>query len=152
MPKHQNLLIAGKFKSVLQERCPRCRQGRMFRYAKYNVKNFDKMYEQCTDCGLNFELEPGFYTGAMYVSYVFSVAIFIIVGFCLYVFFNDPDIFVYVTATLLTIVFLFPVLFRYSRVIYLHVFGGVNYRPEYQKPINNSYSRETSSSSDSRQD
>jgi len=133
MPKNNNVLATGKFKSVLQERCPRCRQGRLFRYAKYNIKNFDKMYKQCTNCGLNFEIEPGFYTGAMYISYAFSVAIFVIVGFLLFIFFNDPDIYVYVTATLLTILILFPLLFRYSRVIYLHVFGGVNYRSAIKK-------------------
>jgi uncharacterized protein (DUF983 family) len=133
MSKSKNLLTAGKLTSVLQERCPRCRKGHMFRYARYNLRDFDKMYEQCPHCGLNFELEPGFYTGAMYVSYAFSVAILIIVGFFLLIFFNDPGIYVYVITTLLTLLILFPALFRYSRVIYLHVFGGVNYRPDYQE-------------------
>lgn len=101
----------------------------MFTHPKYNIRHFDKMHEQCPECGLNFEVEPGFYTGAMYVSYAFSVAIFIIVGFFLFIFFNDPDIVVYVLSTLLTIIILFPILFRYSRVIYLHLFGGINYNP-----------------------
>ena len=137
MPKRSKHIYPGQVKSILDERCPRCRQGRMFKYAKYDIMNFAKMHEQCPDCGLNFELEPGFYTGAMYVSYVFSVAIFIIIGFLLYYFFNDPDIFIYVLATSITIMLLFPALFRYSRVIYLHLFGGVNFNPEHQKPKSN---------------
>jgi uncharacterized protein (DUF983 family) len=102
----------------------------MFISTKYDLKRFDKMHKQCEKCGQDFEVEPGFYTGAMYVSYVFSVAIFVIVGFFLFVFLNDPEIYVYVLTILLTIVVLFPVLFRYSRVIYLHLFGGVNYDPD----------------------
>jgi len=91
------------------------------------------MHRQCAHCGLNFELEPGYYTGAMYVSYAFSVAIFVIVGLLLFIFFNDPEIHVYVLTILLILVVLFPILFRFSRVIYLHVFGGVNYNPDYPK-------------------
>jgi len=116
--------------SIVREKCPRCRKGDMFVSPKYQLRNFDKMYPECEFCGFKFDIEPGFYTGAMYVSYAFSVAIFIIVGFSLYIFFNDPDIYIYVTVTLMTIIFLFPILFRYSRVIYLHIFGGVKYRPD----------------------
>ena len=105
----------------------------MFVSAKYDLKKFDKMHKNCAHCGLNFELEPGYYTGAMYVSYAFSVAIFVIVGFSLFIFFNDPEIYVYVLTILMAIVILFPLLFRYSRVIYLHVFGGVDYKPDYGK-------------------
>lgn len=107
----------------------------MFISAKYNLKKFDKMPKQCDHCGLDFEVEPGFYTGAMYVSYAFSVAIFVIVGFFLFLFLNDPGIHVYVLAILFTLVILFPVLFRYSRVIYLHLFGGVNYEPDKKNKI-----------------
>lgn len=107
----------------------------MFRYNAYNLKNFDKMYRECPHCGLKYEVEPGFYTGAMYISYAFSVAIFVITGFSLYVFLNDPDIMVYVITTLVIIVLLFPILFRLSRVIYLHLFGGVDYRPGSGGPL-----------------
>ena len=90
------------------------------------------MHKQCPQCHLDFEIEPGFYTGAMYVSYSFSVALFIIVGFILYLFFNDPDLTVYVSITLLLVILLFPLLYRYSRVVYLHLFGGVKYDPYYE--------------------
>ena len=89
------------------------------------MRNFDKMYSACKVCGLKYDIEPGFYTGAMFVSYAFSVAITIVVGFFLFIVFDDPDIYIYVTAILTTIILLFPVLFRYSRVIYLHLFGGI---------------------------
>jgi hypothetical protein len=31
------------------------------------------MHDSCTSCGCDFEKEPGFYTGAMYVSYGLSL-------------------------------------------------------------------------------
>jgi hypothetical protein len=88
------------------------------------------MHDNCPNCGLKFDLEPGFYTGAMYVSYAFSVAIFVIIGFLLYFFLGDPEIHVYVITIFLVVILLFPLIYRYSRVIYLHLFGGVKYKPD----------------------
>ena len=119
--------------SILKEKCPRCRKGDMFISPKYHLRNFDKMYSVCKVCGLKYDIEPGFYTGAMFVSYAFSVAITIVVGFFLFIVFDDPDIYIFVTAILATIILLFPVLFRYSRVIYLHIFGGIHYNSGYEK-------------------
>jgi uncharacterized protein (DUF983 family) len=53
--------------SILQQRCPRCRTGRIFRYSIY--RGFPKMYERCSVCELKFEREPGYFLGAMYISY-----------------------------------------------------------------------------------
>ena len=87
------------------------------------------MHKTCPYCGLMYEIEPGFFTGAMYVSYAFSVAIFVVVGFSLYFLFGDPDISIYILVIFSIILILFPLLFRYSRVLYLHWFGGVKYNP-----------------------
>lgn len=122
-----------RFQSILEERCPKCRQGKMFSAPPYQIRNFDQMHANCPVCGLKFDIEPGFYTGAMYVSYAFSVAIFLITGFLLYLFFNDPDLIVYVLTTFAIVLFLFPFLYRYSRVIYLHLFGGIRYNPDNRK-------------------
>jgi uncharacterized protein (DUF983 family) len=122
-----------RFQSILEEKCPRCRVGKMFGTSPYRIRTFDKMHENCPECGLKFDIEPGFYTGAMYVSYAFSVAIFLVTGFCLYLFFNDPDLIVYVLTTFSIVILLFPLLYRYSRVIYLHLFGGIRYDADYRK-------------------
>jgi len=57
----------------------------------------------------------------MYISYGFSVAIFLVVGFALYYFFNDPSIEVYLIAILAVAALLFPFNFRYSRIIFLYL-------------------------------
>jgi uncharacterized protein (DUF983 family) len=54
-------------RSILGQRCPRCRMGRMFRYSI--LRGFPKMFERCPVCDLKFEREQGYFLGAMYISY-----------------------------------------------------------------------------------
>jgi uncharacterized protein (DUF983 family) len=58
--------------SIFQQRCPRCRLGRIFRYSIF--RGFPKMCERCSICDLKFEREPGYFLGAMYISYVLPLA------------------------------------------------------------------------------
>jgi len=51
---------------ILHHVCPRCRRGRIFR-------GWLAMHEACPSCGLQFNREPGYYIGAMYVSYLLSI-------------------------------------------------------------------------------
>jgi uncharacterized protein (DUF983 family) len=53
--------------SILHQRCPRCRVGSIFRSSIF--RGLPKMYERCAACGLKFEREPGYFLGAMYISY-----------------------------------------------------------------------------------
>lgn len=88
------------------------------------------MHDKCPVCGQTFQPEPGFYFGAMYVSYGFSVAITVIVGIVLYHGFGDPDLWVYMTTVILAVAAIWPIQYRLSRSIFLHLFGGVRYNPE----------------------
>lgn len=42
--------------------CPRCGQGPLFQSAF-------RMHARCGQCGLDFQREPGFYLGSVYVNY-----------------------------------------------------------------------------------
>lgn len=53
--------------SILKQRCPRCRSGRIFRYSIF--RGFPRMYERCPFCDLKFQREAGYFLGAMYISY-----------------------------------------------------------------------------------
>ena len=57
--------------SILRERCPRCRKGRISRYSIF--RGLPKMHERCPVCDLQFEREPGYFLGAMYISYGLAV-------------------------------------------------------------------------------
>lgn len=117
-----------KIENILNGNCPRCNEGKMFTHRSYNLTNFAQMHTECTVCHLRFEREPGFYYGAMYVSYAFSVALVVILGTMTFYVFDNPDLWVYATVIFTIVLLLVPLLFRYSRIIYLHTFGGVKFK------------------------
>lgn len=80
------------------------------------------MNSTCGHCHLSFEPEPGFYYGAMFVSYALSVLLLIAVGLLLYVFL-DPSEWAYVGVASGCVVLFAPLNFRLSRSLYLHGFG-----------------------------
>ncbi|TGE15218.1 DUF983 domain-containing protein [Hymenobacter elongatus] len=88
------------------------------------------MPDNCPICGQAYEPEPGFYWGAMFVSYGFSVAIFAISGVLCYYLLGDPAVWVYVLTVAVASFALMPLVFRYSRAIMLYLFGGVSYKPD----------------------
>ena len=89
-------------------------------------------HKACPHCDLVYEREPGFFFGAMYVSYALTMAIFLGSTFVLYFFFNDPSLTVYITTVIGGVILLTPIVFRYSRTLYLHGFGGVKYDEAYR--------------------
>ena len=121
MPKPSRL------KAILKAKCPKCRDGKMFEFPLTHVLKFSRMHRHCPVCGLRFEVEPGFYFGAMYISYAMSVMIFVVVGFGIYHLFNDPDYYYYMIGIPMVVLILLPVMYRYSRVLFLHLFGGIKY-------------------------
>lgn len=117
-----------KLYSIATNTCPCCNEGAYFKTSNpYDLKDFDKINTACEYCGESFQREPGFYIGAMYISYALSVAMVItaFVGFVI-IFGFDIE---YVLAGLIpAIIILMPVLFRTARIIWLNIF--VNYDPE----------------------
>lgn len=122
------------FQSLVQQKCPRCRQGKCFPNPTYSAK-FKVMYDNCPQCGVGFEPEPGFYWGAMYISYAFTVGISIIWGVILYTFFDDPPVPVYLGVIFSTILALSPPLLRYSRIVMLYLFSPIGFDPEMAKKV-----------------
>jgi uncharacterized protein (DUF983 family) len=54
-------------RDIVGHRCPRCRVGRIFHHSIFH--GFPKMHESCSICHLRYEREPGYFLGAMYISY-----------------------------------------------------------------------------------
>ncbi len=112
--------------AILKAKCPRCHRGNIFKHPALHA-SFSKTYRYCPHCGFVYEREPGFFLGAMYISYVFSVSILLGTSFVLYFGFGDPPNWVYLVSILgITLLFI-PLSFRYSRVLYLYAFGGGRY-------------------------
>jgi uncharacterized protein (DUF983 family) len=98
--------------AILTLRCPRCLQGTMWR-------GFLTMNKECPVCGLVFEREPGYYTGAMVVSYAIAVPTFGLIVIALLLAGIDAAIALLVGGAVY--LFLAPFIFRYSRVVWLHL-------------------------------
>jgi uncharacterized protein (DUF983 family) len=119
--------------ALLHGKCPRCREGDMFKYPITKVSKFNVMNEHCPYCGVSLEPEPGFYQGAMYVGYAFTVAVIVIVGLVLY-YLGDPSEWVYIGIVIAIMLLLSPLNYRYSRILYLTFFGGLKYNPSLSQP------------------
>jgi uncharacterized protein (DUF983 family) len=62
--------------------CPRCRAGKIFRSSIY--RSFPKMHERCPVCDRKFHREPGYFLGAMYISYGLALAAILTIAFALW--------------------------------------------------------------------
>jgi len=82
------------------------------------------MNQACSKCEASFEPEPGFYFGALYVSYAFTCGIFAAVSLILYYTVNPAE-WVYITAVIASAILFIPVSFSYSRILFFYWFGGI---------------------------
>ena len=113
--------------SVLNNRCPRCRKGKIFISTNaYRLSETTKMKEQCEVCGQPTEIEVGFYYGTGYVSYALSVAFsvatflawWVLIGFSL----DDTRFFWWMGTNAVLMIVLQPLFMRLSRSIWLSWF------------------------------
>ena len=111
---------------MLSNKCPNCGKGHIYK-AKNIYLNFNKpkMNKECEHCGFTYEKEPGFFFGAMYVSYALGIAeaitVFIIGTF----FFEDTfdlRILPWIAATILL---LSSFNIRLSRIIWIYLLKGI---------------------------
>ena len=83
-------------------------------------------------CSVSFEPEPGFYFGAMFVSYGMVAGIFLSEWLLFYLLgYGRSEIVIYVVP--LSVLFLLPFIFRYSRIFYLYLFGGIKFDKDISK-------------------
>ncbi|HTO14162.1 MAG TPA: DUF983 domain-containing protein [Edaphocola sp.] len=117
--------------SILQEKCPNCRKGRMYKNKSiFPLKNMMDMPDKCEHCGQKMEIEPGFYYGTGYVSYGLTIAliVFNLAWYALFVgiSFKDNSIFWFLGVCSVLVILLQPYIMRYSRVLYLYLFVQYN--------------------------
>jgi uncharacterized protein (DUF983 family) len=104
MMKNRNAL-----QGILAMRCPRCREGKMFPEGTLYTSRFMTMNDHCSSCGQSFMPEPGYYFGAMFVSYGLNAAYFVAVWVATYVLFGDISVWAIIAAILFVIIVLLPV-------------------------------------------
>jgi len=111
-----------KLYSILKRKCPACQNGDFFVSKPYDLKNIGKIHDACPNCGESFSKEPGFYYGAMYVSYGLGVAMFVAVFVLTYLFYPNPSTTVYVIMIAIAMLLLGPFLYELSKIIWANMF------------------------------
>lgn len=117
----------GLLLSVLGNKCPRCRKGRLFTSRNpYNLKKVTEMPEHCAVCGQPTEVEIGFYYGTGFVSYalsiLFSVFTFITWILTIGISLHDNRIFWWMGINIALTILIQPLLMRLSRSIWIAFF------------------------------
>ncbi len=117
------MLKKSRLYSILFNKCPRCHEGQFFKHnsAYWPVHEFDKMNQTCSHCGQNFMPEPGFYYGAMYMSYAFYVGV-ILVAVPIGLNWFNLDITELIGWLIGLFIILTPVFFRLARRAWITVF------------------------------
>ena len=117
------MLKGSKLYSIIKFRCPRCHEGGFLENKNvYNLKDAGNIYKECFVCGLKYSPEPGFYYGAMYVSYALGIALFVSIWVALTVLYpshsNELLIGIIIGFTLA----LGPYLYALSKIIWANFF------------------------------
>ncbi|WAC10255.1 DUF983 domain-containing protein [Dyadobacter pollutisoli] len=111
-----------KLYSVLRLKCPRCRKGNLFSKPNpYSFKDSLDMPDNCPVCGQDFKIEPGFYIGALWTSFPIVIFIMTLLSVLLLVYFK-MELNLFFVALTLILFLLQPIIIRYGRAIWIHVF------------------------------
>lgn len=100
--------------AILKLRCSRCLEGEVYLPGRWFA-----MHDACPRCGLKYEREPGFFLGAMYVSYTLGVLIALPVSATLFFKYDVGAGLSAFAGSILTAVAT-PWIVRISRVAWLH--------------------------------
>lgn len=100
--------------AMLRLRCPRCFRGRVFR-------GLVTMNDPCPVCGQIYQREEGYFLGSMYISYALGCGVVGVAFFAATAWWPDVAPMTVCLAIFAGYVPLMPMLFRYSRVIWMHL-------------------------------
>ena len=107
--------------SMIHELCPHCRSNKVFELSE-KVFEMPRMKANCDTCGYKFDREPGYFLGAMYISYALAVMVSVLIFIVFH--FGFPNLpFVYTPlAITLGVILSAKRNYRLSRIIYIHIF------------------------------
>jgi hypothetical protein len=107
--------------SVLTEKCPKCNSGQVFE-KKTNLIQLPVMKKKCEVCAYHFDREPGYFIGAMYISYGLAVLEALITFLICFFFFPGLSALGLALALVLSITVFSMKNYKLSRILYIHIF------------------------------
>lgn len=114
------MTIANKIRAIIFNKCPRCHEGDLYETSIWSFKRLFAMKENCPNCGQKYVLEPGFYWGAMYISYMLSSGLMLATFALLYFVFDVAVFWTFVWITVVTLS-LYAVIYRLARSVWIHI-------------------------------
>lgn len=109
--------------NILNNKCPNCHNGSVFKHHLLHFRfTFPKMNEKCSHCDFKFEKEPGFFFGAMFVSYGVGVAEALITYFIASLFFDKTFDLRIIPIIGIVIITLTRFNIKLSRIIWIYLF------------------------------
>lgn len=119
--RRNNLSKRGVISSFMHGKCPRCREGKIFKSSVFNLLRFKETNSNCPVCGVKFESEPGFFWGAMYFSYALNVGVAVITGIVFFNIYDDPPLTPMILTVLGISVLFSPLVFRIARLLMMYI-------------------------------
>ncbi|MEQ8908498.1 MAG: DUF983 domain-containing protein [Vicingaceae bacterium] len=118
-----------KLYSILKFKCPHCHEGEFFESRNpYNFSNMSTTYDRCPNCKRRLYIEPGFYYGAMYVSYTLGVAHIITFWVASLILGIEMEFWNFIIMVGSFLIVLTPLYYALSKIIWANMF--LNYKEE----------------------
>ena len=111
-----------KLYSILNFKCPHCHEGDFFVAHPYNLKRVGDLHERCSECNGRFTIEPGFYYGAMYVSYAMGSALAVSIWVAFLVLAPDAPLPLIIGVVSVAMIGVGPLFYALSKIIWANMF------------------------------
>ena len=111
-----------KLYSISHFKCPFCHEGDFFVSGPYDLKHVGELHKNCPICKRKYEKEPGFYWGAMFVSYALSIAFSLLAYGIIWWIWPDLGIRGYFIAVVGATVLVAPYLYALSKILWANMF------------------------------
>jgi|SRR6185312_3652968 len=115
--KEQPLIL-----NIWNEKCPHCNEGKVFEEKKKWYEIMPVMKKKCDCCHYKFDREPGYFLGAMYISYAIGVALGLGTFVLITLVFPKLDLAWALCFIGLVILAFAQKNFKVSRIIFIHLF------------------------------
>jgi uncharacterized protein (DUF983 family) len=106
--------------SILSEKCPKCKQGKVFKNSTFF--QLPEMNSFCSHCNYKYDREPGYFIGAMYLSYGLAVLQGLLTFMICYFAFPQMETLTRVLSVIVVIILFGKKNYKLSRIIYIHIF------------------------------
>lgn len=110
-----------KLYSIFNFKCPRCHEGNLYKSTLAEFNGIYNMHEACPNCNQDYQKEPGFYWGAMYIGYGLSSG-YMLTAMVLGLFVFNLTTNQSFMAAILGGVFIVPIVARLARAIWINIY------------------------------